>query len=208
MKPLKTIFQLFFFVLLLGIATTSWGALTGPGSISYNHGLYAYDDLWTDPATILAWNVAQQTDGNYEYDYAFTLRSDAKNISHVIIQVSDNFTAADMLSGTTTGGQLGTWDGQGNSNPNIPAPLYGIKWDATGTVTSFAWTIVTDRAPMLGNFYAKDGNANGGTYAYSGTLGVFGNNVVVPDTVPLPGAILLLGPGLVGMAAMRKRLKR
>lgn len=204
MKHFKSIVPIFVIVFLLSIVTSSWGALTESGSISFNNGLYAFDDKWTDPATTLSWNVFQRTDGNFEYDYTFALRSDAKNISHVIIQTSSNFTTADMLPGTTANGQLDTWDGQGNSNLGIPAPLYGIKWDTSGT--SFSWTIVTDRAPMLGNFYAKDGNSNGGTYAYSGTLGVFGNNVVVPDSVtPIPAAVWLLVSGLVGLIGIRRK---
>jgi hypothetical protein len=204
MKHFKTIITIFVIVFLLGIVTSSWGALTGSGSITYNNGLYASGDDWANSSSSLSWNVYQLSSGNYEYDYSFILPTNAKNISHVIIQVSKNFTTADMLTGTTPNGSLGDWDGQGNSNLGIPASLHGIKWDASGT--SFSWTIVTDRAPTLGNFYAKDGNADGGVYAYSGTSGVFGNNVVVPDTVtPLPAAAWLLGSGLAGLIRIRRK---
>ncbi|HVP79222.1 MAG TPA: hypothetical protein VMV04_15150 [Thermodesulfobacteriota bacterium] len=209
MRHFKSVIFFLVLVFVLVASADSWAALTGPGSISYGSGLYALDDKWTDPATRLSWNVFQLSNGNYEYDYTFVLLNDAKNISHVILQVSSNFSAADMLSGTTPGGILGTWDGQGQSNPGIPAPLYGIKWNMSGNVTSFVWSIVTDRAPMMGNFYAKDGNASGGTYAYSGTLGLFGNNVVVPDSVvvPIPGAAWLLSSGLASMIGIRGRKK-
>ena len=206
MKPIRMTLPIIAFVFLLGITSTSWADFTG--SINYNNGLYAYDDNWTNPATTLSWHVFQRTDGHYEYDYTFTLPSNAKNISHVILQTSSNFTNADMLSGTTANGQLGTWDGQGNSNLGIPAPLYGIKWDTSATpVTSFNWTIITDRVPTFGNFYAKDGNSNGGTYAYRGTQGQFGDNVLVPDTVPTPiaAAAWLFGSGLVGLVGIRTR---
>jgi hypothetical protein len=206
----KVLVTLVAFVLLasmLVLGADSWAALTGPGSISYGCGLYASDDKWTDPATRLSWNVFQLSNGNYEYDYTFALRSDAKNISHVILQVSSNFTADDMLPGTTSGGLIDTWDHQGQSNLGMPDDLYGIKWN-TGAVKSFSWSIVTDRAPMMGNFYAKDGNAQGGTYAYSGTCGSFGNNVVVPDSVvPIPGAVWLLGTGLIGIIGIRRKKK-
>jgi len=63
----------------------------------------------------------------------------------------------------------------------------------------------------MGNFYAKDGNANGGTYAYSGTLGQFGGNVVVPDSVsvtltPIPAGAILFGSGLIALAGTRKKI--
>jgi hypothetical protein len=205
MKHFKGHILLLVLVSTLGISLDAWADLSG--SISYGNGLYASGDNWTDPSASLAWNVFQLADGNYQYDYTFTLPSNARNISHVILQTSDNFTAADMLTGTTPGGVVGLWDGQGSSNPGMPGSLYGIKWDMTGALTSFSWTIVTDRAPMMGNFYAKDGNASGGVYAYSGIDGSFGNNVVVPDTtpVPLPAAFWLFGSGLAGLVGLRSR---
>ncbi len=209
MRRIGSIIPLLVLVFTLGVYTDSWANLAGQGSISYNNGLYAFDDKWTDPATTLTWNVFQLANGNYEYDYTFALRSDAKNISHVILQTSANFTAADMLQGTTAGGTFGTWDGQSQSNLGMPGSLYGIKWDMSGPVTSFSWSIVTDRTPMMGNFYAKDGNTNGGTYAYSGTLGTFGNNVVVPDSVapvPLPAAFWLFGSGAAALGFLKRRL--
>jgi hypothetical protein len=147
-------------------------------------------------------------DGNFEYDYAFTLPGNARTISHVIVQVPNDFTDADILPGTTPGGTIGVWDGQGSSNLGIPAALYGIKWNTSATPsTSFTWTIVTNAAPMTGNFYARDGAAGEGVYAYSGTKDVFGNNVVVPGSTvltPVPAAAHLFGSGLIGLGAVRK----
>ena len=47
-------------VLLAGIASTSWAALIGAGSISYDNGLYAYGDHWTQNASVLSWNVSRK----------------------------------------------------------------------------------------------------------------------------------------------------
>jgi hypothetical protein len=215
MKHFKSIITIFVIVFLLGIVMSSWGALTESGSISFNNGLYASGDNWANAASTLSWNVFQLSNGNYEYDYSLTLANNAKDISHVIIQTSPNFTRADMLTGTTyTQYDPQTWSGQGNSDSGIPAPMFGIKWDLAnltevqkGAVNNFNWTIVTDRAPTMGNFYGRDGN---NVYAFSGTsnngTGSFNNLVVVPDTVtPIPAAAWLLGTGLVGLIRIRRK---
>lgn len=221
MKHFKTIIPVYVIVFLLGTVASSWAALTG--SITYgtngNGGLYASGDNWAKPASTLSWNVYQLTSGvnagEYEYDYTLALASNARNISHVIIQTSANFSSTDIFSGTTFYGdstklQLNTWsdNGQGNSNSGIPASLYGLKWDLSSlAVNNYTWTLVTDRAPTQGNFYARDGS---GVYAFSGTsnagVGVFGNEVVTPDSVtPLPAAAWLLGSGLMGLIGIRRK---
>lgn len=212
------------FVLVFGLGTGAW-AISYTGSITENNGLYGTDG-WVNAQ--LDWEVDDVTNNDlWTYVYTFTVVR--KGISHVITEVSDNFTPDNIKDGTTTGWELQTYNGQGGSNPGIPGDLYGLKWGtpASGEVLEYIWTIVTDRAPMWGDFYAKDGTDEQGTvdvYAYNTGFGIDttatvsnGNAyesstgygwVLVPDTttqVPELTTLLLLGLGLVGLAGFRKR---
>jgi hypothetical protein len=72
----------------------------------------------------------------------------------------------------------------GNSNPNMPAPIYGIKIGSSTTAsTTFSFDIF--RAPTWGDFYAKDGNAGGGTNsAWNSGLGQIADPAFDPNTYP------------------------
>jgi hypothetical protein len=167
---------------------------------------------WNSTSTILTWTVtAPDTSApgqHWNYVYTFTVPS--KAVSHVIIEVSGTFGPSNIFSGTTAPYVLqyfGPDYDKGNSNPGMPSSYQGIKWDTTGGPLSFSWTIVTDRAPMWGSFYAKDGKDGGNkVYAYSN-----GDLVAVPDTnttaTPIPASAWLLGSALVGLFGLKKRLR-
>jgi hypothetical protein len=93
----------------------------------------------------------------------------------------------------------------------MPEPIFGIKFEGFGEGTSFNMTLLSDRAPMEGDFYAQGGNDS---YAYNSGYGELdGANILVPDTmphpVPEPGTMLLLGSGLIGIAGWgRKRFRK
>ena len=125
-----------------GLTVAGGGLIGGPGG-------------WSDAS--LTYDVSfDDQSHSYFYNYTFDGIAPVKNISHVITQVSSNFTAAEILGGTTPGDGLADYGPQGNSNTGIPGTISGLKWTPTGT-NVFSWTIETNRAPMWGNFYAKDG---------------------------------------------------
>lgn len=66
-----------------------------------------------------------------------------------------------------------------SSEPEMPAPLYGIKFDVGGDYITYAFQTAKD--PVWGNFYAKDGTTKVGgvrrdVYAYNDALGMSGFN--------------------------------
>lgn len=181
---------------------------------------------WDSPVTTLDYRVlldnksdANPANDTWLYEYTFTVPE--KAISHVLVETSPGIT---LLAGTTASGREGptTFGPQGNSNPGIPGALFGLKFNTTGDPLVYSWQIETDRAPMWGDFYAKDGKTSGSdVYAYNINFGltapVYAQGVsangfaLVPDTftggppVPVPAAVWLLGPALGALSAARRR---
>ena len=219
------------------------GTLVATASWDWESGTSNYSNL--------EWSVYQENGtGEWKYEYTFTVP--AKAISHSIIEVSQNFPGFQYTATGTdpsTGSQNLIIDpdapkwyestGSSGSNPGMPdvdlepggeGDLYGIKWDAPDIANYdplvFSIIILTDREPMWGDFYAKDGQ-DGATkvYAYNSGFGqdttapvADGNArtidglawVLVPDTevtVPEPTTLLLLGLGLIILGGCVRRRK-
>ncbi|HAJ92353.1 MAG TPA: hypothetical protein DCO71_07055 [Gammaproteobacteria bacterium] len=178
--------------------------------------------------------AANEGIGLWMYEYTFEVAH--KDISHLIIEVTsgDNaFTEDNIFSGTTAGYSLDTFGSQqGNSNPDIPEDMYGLKWDM-GSL-SLDLVIISDRAPQWGDFYAKSGKHDG-HFVYAHNTGftnpdndpqidyasvrmgnLISDHILLPDSVtgippgavvPVPAAIWLFGSGLLGLLGISRRKK-
>lgn len=182
--------------------------------------------VWDNSSTSFSWtvkDVGTNPGGFLIWEYSYTLSvGNQGNISHFIVELSPGFTTGDLLT-ELTNTEIGTFGQQGNSNPGIPGDIFGIKFDKR-TSTTETVTFQTLRAPVWGDFYAKDGKAGGvDNYVYNAGFsdadpvapaanGSVGNHILRPDTtvkppaeVPLPPAAWLLGSALLGLVAISRR---
>ncbi|RNC70412.1 MAG: hypothetical protein ED859_06285 [Desulfuromonadales bacterium] len=215
-------------LLAAGQASASlWGtddgiALTGSRSSSF--GIYATDG-WANGNFKLSWNVSSVGGGRWEYVYTFDVvptSGKIKELSHFIVEVTQDGAPFNILAGTSAPKEGPATYRLSGSNPLMPNPLYGVKFDFGSTGGNAVYTMVTDRAPVWGNFYVKDGK-DGGTSVVAWNNGLshadYRTNlnlssadfIVRPDgsatPAPVPAALWLFGSGLVGMIGVRRRVK-
>ncbi len=206
------------------------------GSLVTDEGITATDG-WKSAGEAgfkIVWDTEFVTTGPYanRWYYEYTVSNDsggdlAKGLSHIIFQVSEGTTRSDFfgfsvnelavtgprLEGPPESGLPGS-----AANPGLPAVFYGMKFDQeydgneAFNAYKFTLSFYSTRAPMWGDFYAKDGKSGGvDVYAYNADFGKpwydGAYKIAVPDTVvvPLPGAVLLLSSGLVRLVAYARR---
>lgn len=136
------------------------------GTLTYGQGqlIAPPGTSWANAMTTLYWEVVQN--GNlFEYKYILTVPE--KNISHFIIETSENVVLGQDLFGFNLAGGAGpAYDPDtytaSNGNPNIPGSMYGVKFDGVEP-GSTSWTVAftSTRAPVWGDFYAKCGGRDG-----------------------------------------------
>ena len=169
----------------------------------------------------LSWVISNDGGGIWTYEY--TVSTEEMDISHFILEVTDDEFGFSILGGSSSGIDSEapkTYDSSAG-NPGMPNPFYGIKFDFGADGGDVTYTLVTDRSPVYGVFYAKDGKTGGiDNIAYSNALSYidFRTNdsltaadfIVRPngEPVPVPGAMWLLGSGLLGVMGLRRRFRQ
>ncbi len=135
-----------------------------------------------DHTTTLSWVVSFDSSISNLVHYKYILTHSKGETSHLIFEVSPDFTVLDILnpSGDFNINEvtIGTFDGNGNSNPGIPESIFGVKFPcAFGLTTRVEFD--STRLPVWGDFYAKDGQAGG-----LGFNAVWNAGFTSPDTDP------------------------
>ena len=212
------------FIALPARADLIWGTDASDqltGSRSSSNGIDA-SASWDGGAFELGWNISwDQPNGLWTYQY--TVNVTRKDPSHFILEVTEDGENFNTYQGTDAKVVLPpqVWH-QDESNPDMPNNIYGVKFDFGGDPVIY--TIVTDRAPVWGVFYAKDGKdnldptldkvvawSNALNYDYKNDISLTENDFIVrPDgvtVVPLPGAVWLFGSGLVGLVGGKRKFR-
>ena len=192
---------------------------------------------WTqqDGGIRMSWNITRVGSlWSYSYTVADNVAPDATItplVSHFLLEVSPTITgdnAQQIIQGISfVNPVLYTADPQspdnrspgGNGgNPNLPSDIYAVKFDGG----CFAWSFLSTRAPIWGDFYLKDGKQSGiVTVAWNSGFGTdpaegatdFSGWIPTPDTygmeeVPEPSSILFLCIGLTAVATARRRFRK
>jgi hypothetical protein len=222
--------------LVCAIAACPWGV---PSTLTYSVG---FDNTKSVNGSTGAWF--------YSYSWVNQATAQQGALSHFSIEVSSGtnpagvaaFSAANFLldSLTPSGGYGAVQIGQDGSSPDDDGdgnPLYSLKYNRTSTDNFDNWAIsfYSDRAPMWGDIFIKDGTFgevyNAGYTAVDPAmqLSCTGGNclelsktgynwLAVPDTksvpdnggggggsAPEPATVGLIGLGMLAIGALRRR---
>jgi hypothetical protein len=212
--------------------TGSLSSLTTPPGVTSQGAAWDEGQGWTN----ISWEVSTLGDPLFSWHYSYTISVPVGGVSHFILEVSDSFDSLDLIQ--LDAGSAVTLDGPeefgpGGSNPGIPEGLWGIKFSPDESPTTFSFGFSCARAPIWGDFYAKDGMAGQSTAFNAAwnagfTLndvdptappasGSVGWHILVPDTfntsgeepVPEPTAVIFFCTGLAGVLGfvVRRRIQ-
>jgi hypothetical protein len=202
-------------ILILGLSIPAAALPIYEGMLSTPDGVIA-TGIWANGFKI-SWHIEQQTDLSWFYRYRLSdlqgVPFEEAAVSHFTIEVSPNVTREDFWGFNGGPVVLGSWD-------ESDYMAHSLKFDY-GSDGQLEWNGYSSRAPVWGDFYAKDGRAGGlgwNTAKNAGYLdpdpvvaptnGSIGNKILRPDTytdIPEPGTLGLLGLGILGAAARLRR---
>lgn len=176
-------------------AAIASASLTVPFSGTYfsGDGIDGFGEWVSDVR--FSWDADNNNDGTWTYTYEWSAPS--RDLSHIDIEVSPNFSDANLWSWSVNPSNNESYD-IGYFDGNV---WKAFKFDNLGESTSYTLTLTVNRIPMDGNFYAKDGTE---TYAHNSE----NFYIAVPNSVvPIPSALWLFVSGLIGVVGIRRKFR-
>jgi len=158
----KTALPIAAVLLALLVQSTAIGATSYHGSISAPSDLIV-TGFWQSGT--VEWWIDLDSSGSYwHYKYAVTV-APKKDVSHFMVEVSPGFGSSqlDVFNATVNGSPADAWtdtysqDSHGGSDPTIPGPLYGVKFESDSYGLTNIIEFDSRRNPVWGDMYVVDG---------------------------------------------------
>lgn len=154
-----------------------------------------------------------------DFLYKYTVTELGSDVSHAVVEFTagaDTDPNAIFVSDHSYDGPK-TWNATSPPNFELPTAIFGVKFDGFSGGSPYTFSFHSDRAPVYGDFYVRDG---GNAYAYnyglvdrnSTSLSAFiarpdGGGGGTGNEAPEPTSLILGGVGLV-VLAVRKQWQR